>query len=98
MALASVLKRKRFVEKQMPVVADIIKVYKTAGYKVVDGSETILIIEPDSTFRIFISRVSHVLQFYYLGEWRGAREFSTQDLESAALLIEEEIKYKAEFG
>ena len=80
------------------MVADIIKLYKSVGYKVVDGNETILIIEPNSTFRIFISRVSHCVQFYYLGEWRGAREFSTQDLESAALLIEEEIKFKTEFG
>ena len=98
MAIASVLKKIHFKERQLPVVADIIKAYKKAGYKVVDGIESVLIEEPQSTFRVFISRVSHVLQFYYLGEWQFTKEFSTHDLESAANVIEEERKYKEMFG
>jgi hypothetical protein len=98
MALASVLKRKRFAEKQMPVVADIIKLYKSVGYKVVDGNETIIIIEPDSTFRIFISRVSHCVQFYYLAEPDSAEEHYAKNLESAEELIKLEKQYKQKFG
>lgn len=98
MTIASALKRKEFTENQMPVVADIVRHYKSVGYKVVDSNETIIIIEPYSTFRIFISRVSHVIQFYYLGEPDSAQEFYTKYLESAGHIIEEEGKYKALFG
>jgi hypothetical protein len=98
MTVSSALKRKEFTENQIPVVADIIRHYKSVGYKVVDANETIIIIEPDSTFRIFISRVSHCLQFYYLGEHRDAKEFSTHNLESAAQIVNEECRYKEMFG
>ena len=98
MAIASLLKRKQFTENQIPVVAGIIKHYKSVGYKVVDGNETIIIEEPGSTFRIFISRVSHCLQFYYLGEHRDAREFSISNLDSADQIVNEECKYKEMFG
>ena len=98
MAIASLLKRKQFTENQMPVVAGIIKHYKSVGYKVVDGNETIIIEEPGSTFRIFISRVSHCLQFYYLGEHRDAREFSISNLDSADQIVNEECKFKEMFG
>ena len=98
MAIASLLKRKQFTENQMPVVAGIIKHYKSVGYKVVDGNETIIIEEPGSTFRIFISRVSHCLQFYYLGEPRDAREFSISNLDSADQIVNEECRYKEMFG
>jgi hypothetical protein len=94
----SVVRKAYFRERQLPVVADVIKAYKKAGYKIQDGIESVLIVEPQSTFRVFISRVSHVLQFYYLGEWQFTKEFSTHDLESAAHLIEEERKYKELFG
>ena len=98
MAIASVVKRKMFTENQIPVIAGIIKHYKSVGYKVVDGNETLMIIEPNSTFRIFISRVSHCVQMYYLGEAETTQEFYTRNLESADQLVEEEIKYKAMFG
>ena len=98
MAIASVEKRKKFSENQIPVVADVIKLYKSIGYKVVDGNETILIEEPGCTFRIFISRISHVIQFYYLGEPESTQEFYTRNIESAADLVNEESKYKVEFG
>ena len=94
----SLIRKAHFRERQLPVVADIIKTYKSAGWKIQDGIESVLIVEPNSTFRIFISRISHVLQFYYLGEPQSVQEFCTKDLESAGHIIEEEIKYKAEFG
>jgi hypothetical protein len=98
MAIASVEKRKRFTQNQIPAVAGIIKHYKSIGYKVVDGNETILISEPGCTFRIFISRISHCLQFYYLGEPDSTLEFYTKNLDSAGHIVEEERKYKEEFG
>jgi hypothetical protein len=98
MAIASVVKRKMFTENQIPVIAGIIKHYKSVGYKVVDGNETLMIIEPNSTFRIFISRVSHCVQFYFLGEPGATQEFYTRNLESADQLVQEEAKYKAMFG
>jgi hypothetical protein len=94
----SVVRKAHFRQRQLPVVADIIKTYKSAGYKVQDGIESVLILEPNSTFRVFISRISHVLQFYYLGEPQSVQEFCTKDLESAGHIIEEEIKYKRMFG
>jgi hypothetical protein len=94
----SVVRKAHFRERQLPVVADVIKAYKKAGYKVQDGIESVLIVEPNSTFRVFISRISHVLQFYYLGEPQSVQEFSTKDLESAGHIIEEEGKYKEMFG
>jgi hypothetical protein len=94
----SVIRRVHFRERQLPVVSDIIKVYKAAGYKVVDSIEVVMLEEPNSTFRIFISRVSHSLQFYYLGEGMGAKEFYTKNLESAAQVIKYEKEYKREFG
>ena len=98
MGIGSVIRKAHFKERQLPVVADIIKAYKAAGYKVIDGIESVMIEEPDSTFRIFISRVSHCLQFYYLSEWKFTKEFYVPNLDSAAHLIQEEIKYKKEFG
>lgn len=98
MAIPSVQKRKQFSDNQMPVVAGIIKHYRSVGYKVVDGNETIIIEEPGTTFRIFISRVSHCLQFYYLGEHRDAREFSISNLDSADQIVNEECRYKELFG
>jgi hypothetical protein len=94
----SVVRKAHFRERQLPVVADVIKAYKKAGYKVQDGIESVLILEPNSTFRVFISRISHCLQFYYLGEWQFTKEFYVPNLESAAHLIEEERKYKEMFG
>ena len=94
----SVVIKAHFRERQLPVVADVIKAYKKAGYKVQDGIESVLIVEPNSTFRVFISRISHVLQFYYLGEPDSTQEFCTKDLESAGHIIEEESKYKKMFG
>ena len=92
------VRRIRFKKIQLPIIPETISVYKKLGYKVVDGVETIMIEEPGTTFRIFISRISHCLQFYYLGEPESVREFSTKYLESAAQVVEEEIKYKQEFG
>jgi hypothetical protein len=94
----SVVRKAHFRQIQLPVVADIIKTYKLAGYKIVDGIESVLIEEPNSTFRIFISRISHCLQFYYLGEGMEAKEFYTKNLDSAAQVEQEEIKYKDLFG
>jgi len=98
MAIGSVIRKSHFKERQLPVVADIIKMYKGLGYKVVDGIESVLIEEPNSTFRIFISRVSHVLQLYYLGEYKDTREFYTKDLNSAGQIVNEEITFKQQFG
>jgi len=92
------VRKTHFKERQLPVVAETIKAYKSAGYKIVDGIETVMIIEPDTTFRIFISRSSHSVQFYYLGEPEAMQEFSAQDLESAAQVAELENKYKQTFG
>jgi hypothetical protein len=92
------VKRIRFKKIQPPIIPETISVYKKLGYKIADGIETVMIEEPDTTFRIFISRISHCLQFYFLGEPESVREFSTKYLESAAQVVEEEIKYKQEFG
>lgn len=97
-APGSVLRKAQFKERQLPVVAETIKLYKKSGYLIHDGIESVMIEEPGSTFRIFISRISHVLQFYYLGEPQSVQEFSTKDLESAGHIIEEEGKYKEMFG
>lgn len=96
--LNSAIRKVNFKKRELPVVTEAIKAYKAAGFKVIDGIESIMIEEPGSTFRIFISRISYVLQFYYAGEWQFVKEFCTHDLESAAHIIEEEIKYKKEFG
>ena len=98
MAIASVEKRKKFCENQIPVVADIIRHYKSIGYKVADGNETVIITEPACTFRIFISRVSHCLQMYYLGEPDSTQEFYIRNLESAAEVVKLEQQYKQKFG
>jgi len=98
MAIASIEKRKRFTQNQIPAVADIVKHYKSIGYKVTDGNETVIISEPGSTFRIFISRVSHVIQMYYLGEPDSTTEFYTKNIDSAAEIVEEESKFKKMFG
>jgi len=92
------MKKANYVANQLTIVAEIISVYKKLGYKVVDGNESIMICEPNSTFRIFISRVSHILQFYYLGEWQDTQQFSTKDLDSAAQIPQLEAKYKELFG
>jgi hypothetical protein len=94
----SVIRKAHFRQIQLPVVAGTIKMYKGLGYKIVDGIESVLIEEPQSTFRVFISRISHVLQFYYLGEGEFTKEFSTKDLDSAAQVAQEERKYKELFG
>jgi hypothetical protein len=96
--LNSVLRKTHFKERQLKVVSDIIRAYKTAGYRVIDGIETIMIEEPDSSFRMFISRISHVLQFYYLGEPDSAEEHYTKNLISAEEVVKLEQEYKQKFG
>lgn len=97
-ALPSVEKRKQFTANQQPVVADIIKHYKSVGYKVQDGNETVMISEPGSTFRIFVSRISHNLQLYFLGEWQYTQNYSVTDLQSVDEVKELEIQFKSIFG
>jgi hypothetical protein len=94
----SVIRKTHFRERQLPVVAETIKLYKSAGYKVVDSIEVVMLEEPNSTFRIFISRVSHSLQMYFLGEGAEAQELSTKYLDSAAQVVEEERKFKTLYG
>jgi len=94
----SVLRRKQLKKGELQVVSETINHYKQQKWKIVDGIESIMIQEPGTTFRIFISRISHILQFYYLGEWQFAKEFSTLDLKSVAQVVQEEIKFKELFG
>lgn len=94
----SVLRRKQLKKSELQVVSETINHYKQQKWKVVDNIESIMIQEPETTFRIFISRISRVLQMYYLGEGEVAKEFSTLDLKSASQVIQEEIKFKELFG
>ena len=94
----SVIRKAHFRERQLPVVAETIKLYKAAGCRVIDGIETVMIEEKDSSFRLFISRVSHVLQFYYLGEPDSAEEHYTKNLESAAEVVKLAQEFKQKFG
>ena len=94
----SIIRKAAFREMQLPVVADVIKHYKSTGYKIQDSAEVVMIVEPNSTFRIFISRVSHNLQMYYLGEYQDTMEICTKDIESAAEVIKLEQEFKQKFG
>jgi hypothetical protein len=95
---SSVVRKAQFRERQLPVVAETIKLYKKSGYLIHDGIESVMIEEPGSNFRIFISRISHCLQFYYLAEPDSAEEHYAKNLESAEELIKLENKYKQKFG
>jgi hypothetical protein len=97
-APGSVLRKAHFRERQLPVVAETIKLYKKSGYLIHDGIESVMIEEPGSTFRIFISRISHCLQMYYLGEFWGMKEVYAKDLQSAAEVVQLEEEYKKECG
>ena len=57
--LNSAIRKVNFQERQLPIVSDIIRIYKLAGYKVIDSTEVVMLEEPNTTFRIFISRISH---------------------------------------
>ena len=92
------VRRVQSTKNQLQVVADIIALYKSLGYRIVDGIETVMIEEKDATFRIFISRISHVLQIYYLGEWDCTVEYSTKYLESAERVREFEVQFKELYG
>lgn len=96
--LGSLLRKTHFRERQLPVVSETIKLYKAAGYRVIDGIETVMIEEKDSSFRLFISRVSHVLQFYFLGEPDSAEEHYTKNLISAEEVVKLAQEYKQKFG
>ena len=94
----SLLRKTHFRERQLPIVGETIKLYKAAGCRVIDGIETVMIEEPDSSFRLFISRVSHVLQFYYLGEPDSAEEHYVKNLESAEEVVKLAQEFKQKFG
>lgn len=94
----SIVKKKTFIANQQPIVADIMKHYKSIGYKIQDGNETVMILEPGTTFRIFISRISHNLQFYFLGEWQYAQNYIVKDLDSVSQVIDLERQFKGIFG
>jgi hypothetical protein len=94
----AVSRRKEFKLRELPIIPNIIKAYRTAGYKVVDGIETIIIEEPNSTFRIFISRVSHSLQLYYLGEWQFTKEYHVPNIQTVEDVIALESSFKELFG
>lgn len=91
-------KKKNFIANQLKIVGQMKVLYKELGYKIQDGNESLIFAEPDSTFRIFVSRISHCLQFYYLGEPDSAREFWLKNLESADQVTQLEKEYKEEFG
>jgi hypothetical protein len=94
----SLAKRKNYRSNQLDIVRELKVLYKELGYKISDGNESLIFAEKDSTFRIFVSRVSHALQFYYLGEGQFTGEYSLKNIESAAEVRELETKYKEEFG
>ena len=94
----SVERRKEFRQRELAVVTEIINLYKQRKFKVLDGIESVMIYEPGTSFRVFISRISHVLQMYYLGEGEAAKEISLKYLDSPAKVLEEEAKFKAEWG
>jgi hypothetical protein len=94
----SVERRKRLKKVELPVVSEIISTYKQKKWKVVDGIESVMLHEPDTTFRVFISRISHRLQFYYLGEGMAAKEMSVLHLDSVDKVLESEQEFKSEFG
>lgn len=99
MANTNAIKRAKEVRsKQLPVLESIIEAYKLAGYKVINGIETVMIEEKGTTFRIFISRISHSVQLYYLGEWQFTKEYSAIDLQSPDNLMALESSYKELFG
>jgi len=94
----SLAKRKNYRSNQLDIVRELKVLYKELGYKIVDGNESLIFAEMNSTFRIFVSRISHSLQFYYLGEGQFTAEYSLKDLDSAAQVTELETQYKQEFG
>ncbi len=94
----SVIRRKEFRNRELPIVTSIISTYKQRKFKVVDGIESVMIYEPGTSFRVFVSRISNVIQFYYLGEGIAAKEISTRYLDSVDKVLEEEAKFKAEWG
>jgi hypothetical protein len=94
----SVERRKEFRQRELAVVTEIINIYKQRKFKIVDGIESVMIHEPGSTFRVFLSRVSHSLQFYFLGEGDAAKQIDLKYLESPAKVLEEEKKFKQIYG
>jgi hypothetical protein len=94
----SVIRRKEFKQRELEVVTEIISIYKQRKWKVLDGIESVMIQEPDSTFRVFISRISHSLQFYFLGEGSAAKEIYLKYLDSPAKVLEEEKEFKKIYG
>jgi hypothetical protein len=94
----STSRRKEFKNRELPIVTSIVNTYKQRKWKVVDNIESVMIYEPGTSFRIFVSRISHVLQMYYLGEGEVAKELSTRYLDSVDKVLEEEAKFKAEWG
>jgi len=94
----SLAKRENYKTNQLEIVRELKVLYKELGYRISDGNESLIFAETDSSFRVFVSRISHSLQFYYLGEGQFTAEYSLKDLDSAAQVTELEAQYKQEFG
>jgi hypothetical protein len=55
-----------FYTRANPIIKEFIAAAKKKGYKADDDKKTIILHQPNKQFRVFISRVSSVIQFYYL--------------------------------
>jgi hypothetical protein len=55
-----------FYTNANPIIKEFIAAAKKQGYKSDDDKKTVVLHQPNKQFRIFISRVSSVIQFYYL--------------------------------
>ena len=95
---SSLEKKQNYRLNQLEIVGKMKVLYKELGYKIADGNESLIFAETDSTFRIFVSRISHSLQFYYLGEDQDAEEHFLKNIETADEVRQLEAKYKETFG
>jgi hypothetical protein len=73
---------KDWYKAQPQIIPDFLKAAKAAGYQVDDDHKTVIFNQPNKKFRIFISRKSHVVQFYYLYCGWDCKEYSLSDCKS----------------
>lgn len=79
---AKPLVKQGFFTGANPIIAEFAAAAKLQGYKSEDDVKTIIFHQPNKQFRIFISRKSNVVQFYYLYCGWDCKEYNLSDCKS----------------
>ena len=85
---AKPLAKQGFFTGANPIIAEFIKAAKAAGYVAEDDVKTIIFHQPNKQFRIFISRKSNVVQFYYLYCGWSCYEYDLKNFNSVEEIFE----------